>query len=168
MAAVTDQDVRAWIGRTHDDPPGDVVVDRGAIENWCVATENANPLFWDEKAAEEITGGAIAPPTMLSVWMRPHVWSPGRAEPGRPLELHFHLKEALGLPEGIVLGNEMEFREPVRLGDRIRTRQRIRDISEVRTNRLGTGRSWTIDVTYMNQRGEVVGVEPYVMFGYRR
>jgi hypothetical protein len=57
---------------------------------------------------------------------------------------------------------------PVRLGDVISTIESIREITEPQTKRLGTGRFWTIDVTYTNQRGEIVGVETYRMFAYRR
>jgi acyl dehydratase len=85
-----------------------------------------------------------------------------------PLSLHFDLKKALDLPEGIVAFNEMTFGVPVRPGDRVRTTQRIREISALKTRKLGTGRSWSIDVTYMNQRDEVVGVETYEMFAYKR
>jgi acyl dehydratase len=165
---LAEADVQSWVGRTLDAGPGDVVVDRGYIQHWCEATENANPLFWDDRVAEELTTGPIAPPTMLSVWMRPLVWKPGSDERIRPLELHFQLKEALDLPEGIVAGNEIEFYAPVRPGDRISTTQSVREIGEVKENRLGTGRNWTIDVTYTNQRGQVVGVESYTMFSYRR
>ena len=34
--------------------------------------------------------------------------------------------------------------------------------------RLGTGRFWVIDVVYANQAGELVAVESYTGFGYRR
>jgi acyl dehydratase len=167
--AVTREDlVREWVGRTLDAGPGDIECERGHILHWCEATENANPLFWDEAAAREITKGWIAPSTMLSVWMRPLIWKPGDEAGIRPLELHFQLKDAFDLPEGIVTGNEIEFGIPVRPGDRIATSQTVREIGEVRTNRLGTGRSWTIDVTYTNQRGEVAGVETYQMFSYQR
>ena len=43
----------------------------------------------------ELTGGPIAPPTMLSVWFRPHHWAPGRTEQALPLQVHFDLKAAL-------------------------------------------------------------------------
>jgi acyl dehydratase len=105
---------------------------------------------------------------MLSVWMRPLMFNPQRDESIRPLELHFRLKDAFGLPDGIVTANEIEFREPVRMGDVISTRQTVREISDVKTNRLGTGRAWTIDVTYTNQTGDVVGIESYEMFSYVR
>jgi acyl dehydratase len=166
--AATQPDVAEWVGRTLDAGPGDIRVERGFVQHWCEAVQNANPLFWDDEVAQEATAGPIAPPTMLSVWMRPLAWRPGRERARRPLELHFQLKEAFDLPEGIVAGNEIEFGVPVRLGDVISTTESIREISEPQAKRLGTGRFWIVDVTYTNQHGEVVGVETYRMFAYRR
>ena len=157
-----------WTGRTLDAGPGDIAAERGHVLHWCESVEDANPIFWDEHAAKDLTGGWIAPPTMLSVWMRPLVFNPARGDAIRPLELHFQLKDAFELPEGIVTANEIEFGEPVRMGDVISTRQTVREISDVKTNRLGTGRAWTIDVTYTNQHGDVVGIESYEMFSYVR
>ena len=34
--------------------------------------------------------------------------------------------------------------------------------------KLGKGRFWVIDVEYLNQRDELVGVESYTGFGYKR
>lgn len=161
--------VDEWEGRTLDAGPADITVERGYVLHWLESVENANPLHWDEAVADELTDGWIAPPTMLSVWMRPLTYTPDDGdERVRPLEIHFRLKDAFGLPEGIVKSNEMVFHEPVRMGDVISTTQTVREIGEERTNRLGTGRDWTIDVTSTNQRGELVGVETYVMFSYVR
>jgi len=82
--------------------------------------------------------------------------------------MHFRLKDAFELPEGIVTANEIVFGVPVRPGDVISTKQTVTEIGDVRTNRLGTGRPWTIDVTYTNQHDEVVAVESYRMFCYVR
>ena len=60
------------------------------------------------------------------------------------------------------------FHEPVRPGDVLHTRQILRSVSEPKTTKLGTGRFWVIDVEYRNQRDELVGVESYTGFGYRR
>jgi acyl dehydratase len=167
-----------WIGRERTDPPGDVICERGYILHWLEATENANPLHWDGRLAGELTGGWIAPPSMLSVWMRPLLfkpagWSPTGAAAAdedtaaiRPLEVHFRLKDALGLPEGVVTYNEIELHAPVRPGDLVSTSQTVAQISGERTNRLGTGRYWRIDVTYTNDREDVLGIETYNMFGY--
>jgi acyl dehydratase len=161
-------DVAELIGRTQYEETGEFPVERGYIWTTCSSVENGNPLFWDDEAASSITGGPIAPPTMLSVWFRPHHWAPGRANVAQPLQVHFDLKERFGLPEAVMSDNTITFHEPVRPGDRITSRQVLRSVSEEKTTRLGTGRFWVIDVEYRNQRDEVVGVESYTGFGYRR
>ena len=157
----TEPRVEEWIGKERTDPPSDIVCERGYILHWLEATENANPHFWDET-------GDISPPSMLSVWMRPLQFVPGRTETWMPLSLHFDLKEAFDLPDGVVSASEMTLYAPVRVGDRITTTQTVREISEEKTTRVGTGRFWTIDVTHRNQDGEVKGVESYEMFSYKR
>ena len=132
------------------------------------SVENGNPLFWDDEVADAVTGGPVASPTMLSVWFRPHHWAPGRTVQALPLQIHFDLKEGLGLPEAVMSDNTIVFHEPVRPGDRLRTRQILRSVSEEKTTKLGTGRFWVIEVEYRNQRDELVGVESYTGFGYRR
>ncbi|MEX2538548.1 MAG: MaoC family dehydratase N-terminal domain-containing protein [Actinomycetota bacterium] len=163
----TEAIVSEWVGREHTDAPGDIACERGYILHWLEATENANPLYWDESVAKDLTDGWIAPPSMLSVWMRPLQFVPGREETAMPLSLHFDLKEAFGLPDGVVSASEMILHAPVRIGDRITTTQSVRDISDEKTTRVGTGRFWTIDVTHRDQDGEVKGVETYEMFSYR-
>jgi hypothetical protein len=141
---------------------------QGWIEKICSSVENGNPLFWEDDVAQEVTGGPIAPPTMLSVWFRPHHWAPGRDKEVLPLQVHFDLKEAFGLPEAVMTDNTIIFHEPVRPGDRLKTRQILRSVSEPKTTKLGSGRFWVIDVEYLNERDELVGVESYTGFGYKR
>jgi acyl dehydratase len=161
-------DVAALIDVVQYEQDGEFPVERGYIWTSCASVENGNPLFWDEQAAEAITGGPIAPPTMLSVWFRPHHWAPGRTQQALPLQVHFDLKERFGLPEAVMTDNTIVFYEPVRPGDRLRTHQILRSVSSPKTTKLGTGRFWVIDVEYFNQRGELVGVESYTGFGYTR
>jgi acyl dehydratase len=78
------------------------------------------------------------------------------------------MKERLDLPEAIISENTIAFHEPVRVGDVITSCQRLRSVSEEKTTKLGTGRFWVIDVEYRNQKGEIVGVESYTAFGYRK
>lgn len=170
MTSVADPmvEVKELLGVAQYEESAEFPVEQGYIWTTCASVENGNPLFWDESVARSITGGPIAPPTMLSVWFRPHHWAPGRDRPLLPLQVHFDLKERLGLPEAVMTDNTIVFHEPVRLGDLLRTRQVLRSVSEEKTTKLGTGRFWVIDVEYENQSGHLVGVESYTGFGYRR
>ena len=170
MTATTDtvEEMRALIGVAQYEEVGEFPVERGYIWTTCASVENGNPLFWDDAAAQAITDGLIAPPTMLSVWFRPHYWAPDRDAPHLPLQIHFDLKERLGLPEAVMSDNTIVFHDPVRPGDILETRQILRSVSDEKTTKLGTGRFWVIDVEYTNQVGALVGVESYTGFGYRR
>lgn len=168
VAADLPPEVAATIGVEQYPTEGEFPVEQGYIWTSCSSVENGNPLFWDPEVAEEVTGGPIAPPTMLSVWFRPHHWAPGRTEQALPLQVHFDLKAAFDLPEAVMTDNTITFHDPVRLGDVLSTHQVLRSVSEPKTTKLGTGRFWVIDVVYQNQDGALVGVETYTGFGYRR
>ena len=162
------EEVKSWIGKEKYHEVSEIPVEKGYIWTTCSSVEMGNPLYWDEEVAQEITDGPIAPPSMISVWFRPHHWAPGRGEQLLPLQVHFDLKEALGLPEAIMSDNIITFGVPVRLGDVLETHQVLTKISGPKTTKLGTGRFWDIDVVYKNQDDEIVGVETYTGFGYKR
>jgi acyl dehydratase len=164
-------EVEGWIGEERHRQTASFPVERGYLWTSLASVENGNPLFWDDKVAAELTDGPIAPPTTLSLWFRPHHWEPDRATgraPRNPLPTHFELKDRLALPEAVMTDSEVVFRDPVRPGDVISTSEVLRSVSDEKTTKLGTGRFWVIDVAYRNQRGDVVGVETFTGFGYRR
>jgi uncharacterized protein len=136
--------------------------------NTLAATQNANPLFWDDDVADELTEGVVLPPTTLSLWMRPHFWEPGAEGEQVALKVHFDLKEIFGLPEAVMTDNTITFHDPVRPGDVISNQQVLRSVSGPKTTKLGSGRFWVIDVEFRNDRGDLVGVETYTGFGYVR
>ena len=161
-------DVEAMSGELGYEEGGDFPGERGYFWTSAASVVNANPLFWDDEVANDISGGPVAPLSLLSAWFRPHHWAPGRTIEKLPLQIHFDLKARFGLPEAIMTENVTTFHEPVRPGDRITSAQRLVSVSEEQTRRLGTGRFWVIDVEYRNQRAELVGVERWTGFGYRR
>jgi acyl dehydratase len=168
MSDLLPDDVVKLIDLVQYEGSGGFPVERGYIWSTCASVENGNPLFWDDEVAAAVTGGPVAPPTMLSVWFRPHHWAPGRDAELLPLQVHFDLKARFELPEAVISDNTIIFYEPVRPGDEITSRQILRSVSEPKTTRLGTGRFWVIDVEYHNQRDELVGVESYTGFGYQK
>lgn len=175
--------IEAWEGFSIE-AVSDLVVERGLIDHWLEAVRDANPIYWNDEAAAGITGGIVAPAPMALTFSMSYRWTPRRpaevwdvhgVEPSGtptplrlPMEPHFALKEFTGLKEGIVGGIESEFYEPLRLGDRLTVTTRIVGIGEERTNRLGRGRSWTVEVRYSNQRKELVSIERYRFFSYNR
>ena len=161
-------EVAEMIGRPCYPATADFAAESGYGWNTLAATENPNPLYWDRATADELGGGPLLPLSTLSLWLRPHRWSPGAEGEQVALQAHFDLKQRLDLPEAIMSDNALAFHEPVRPGDVISHRQVLRSVSGVKTTGLGTGRFWVIDVEYHNQRGELVGVESYTGFGYRR
>lgn len=161
-------EVESWIGQRRYEEIGEFAVEKGYIFTSCSSVQNANPLFWDDKVANELTEGPIAPPSMISVWFRPHFWSPGRTEEAVPMQLHFDLKVALGLPEAVMTDNTITFYEPVRVGDRLKTVQILRSVSAKKTTKLGTGRFWVLEMEIENQNGELCAIESYTGFGYNR
>jgi acyl dehydratase len=158
----------SWIDEPRYEITGEFDVERGYVFTSCASVENGNPLFWDDQVAAELTDGPVAPPSMLSVWFRPHHWAPGREEVALPLQVHFDLKALFDLPEAVMTDNTITFGDPVRPGDRITTRQILRSISDPKTTKLGPGRFWVIDVEYHDQHGAWKGTESYTGFGYVR
>lgn len=161
------QKVRDLIGKKQYQESTEFPIEMGYVYNTCAAVQNGNPLYWDAEATA-ITGGQIAPPTMLSVWFRPHYWAPGAEGERKAMMAHFDLKELLELPEAVVANSETRFGEPVRMGDVLHTWQVVREVGELKQTKLGMGRFWTVDVEIHNQRDEWVGTDSYTFLGYRR
>jgi hypothetical protein len=161
-------EVQSWIGQERYVEKTEFPIEMGYVLTTLSATQNGNPLYWDAEVAEELTGGPITLPTMVSVWFRPHDWSPGRTEPAVPLQLHFDLKDRLGLPEAVMSDNTIVFGEPIRPGDELTTTQILHSVSPLKTTKLGTGRFWDFAVRIVNQRGELCAEERYTGFGYNR
>ncbi|MGB6059876.1 MAG: MaoC family dehydratase N-terminal domain-containing protein [Microthrixaceae bacterium] len=162
------ESVAAMVGKPMYEETATFPVERSYGYNTLAATQNANPLFWDEAVAEDLTGGITLPPTTLSLWMRPHYWEPGAVGEQVALKVHFDLKSIFGLPEAVMTDNTIIFHSPVRPGDVISNRQVLKSVSGPKTTKLGAGRFWVIDVEFHNQNGELVGVESYTGFGYNR
>jgi len=168
MLEMIPESVTALLGRPQYHQNSEIEVEAGYIFNSCAASMNGNPLFWDTETANHLTGGPIAPPTMLSAWFRPHHWRPGAADERLALQAHFDLKTYLELPEAVIASNELILGAPVRLGDRLSSWQVVRSISDLKKTRLGLGRFWVLEVVFENQSGEYVGSDSYNAFGYVR
>ena len=119
-------EVAELIGVEQYSEVGEFPVERGYVFTTCASVENGNPLFWDDAVAEEVTGGPIAPPTMLSVWFRPHHWAPGRAEAALPAAGPLRPEGPARTARGGHDRQHHHLPRPVRPGDLLATHQVLR------------------------------------------
>ncbi len=150
--------------------PAPLVVNEYVIRHWCEALEDGNPLYLDEAYARtQGLPGVVAPPgSIMTAFATPFrwPWPPGGQEP-RP-HIHYEVKEALGLPVGIISDIEIEYGERPQIGDRISISQRLVSVSPWKKTKLGDGHFWTMDRIYRNQYGQLLARERMTAFGYGR
>src|SRR3954447_19985745 len=143
---------------------GEVAVSSGDVLRWSEAHRETAARHWPDRTADW-----VAPPAMVTSFIRPLEWRPDRDGPPehRGPSLHERLKAQLGYPLGIAAGYELELHRPLRDGDRIDAVERIASVGDEETTRLGPGRRWVIENTCrLVGSGELVAVERFSMLGY--
>lgn len=160
------------------------------IHLWCEALEDWNPLYWDKDyAAASHVGTLVSPPiglffgagSGLAVGL-------GYRKPGAPvpepivqglhgMELMSALRQELirggvpfpppDCPETVVTNAVYNFYRPLRVGDTLRTEQRLATCSQLRKTRLGEGYFTSGENLLFNQHGELVRTTMLNLFCYR-
>ena len=139
------KEILKLIGMTYCTDLSPITVQKGLWQNFCSAIEDGNPLYWDITKTSKYSESLISHPALLPSWAHDFQWHPER-EIIHPMQLHFHIKDVLNLPLGIVTEVEIEFYEPVKDGDEISSEQKLLTISYCFDTKLGNGRYWEIDV----------------------
>jgi acyl dehydratase len=132
-----------------DVPSGTIVykVEEGAIQRYAQAIGDTNPLYNDPDYASRTEYGRLLAPPGFTGWSI-------KAE--RPTEKLFESLIKAGAPPRILDGGvEFEFIEPVGAGDVLTATTKIASITE-RETRLGKTMFTTVEITFVNQRGNVV------------
>ena len=127
-------------------------VEKGMIQRFAHAIDDPNPLWQDEEYARQSQyGGIIAPPTFIVTI--------GNEQ--------FSQKLTLLLPRGLLHGStELECYQPVRPDDKIAVTGKIANIREREGSKSGKMTFVTFDLTYKNQRDELVARCQQIMIGY--
>jgi hypothetical protein len=150
--------------------PAPLVVNKYIIRHWCEALEDGNPLYLDEAFArtQGLTGIVAPPGAIMTALTMPFrwPWPPDGREPTP--HIHYRVKDALGLPVGIITDIDIEYGERPQLGDRINISQRLVSVSPWKKTKVGEGHFWTMERTYRNQFGQVLARETMTAFGYGR
>jgi hypothetical protein len=143
---------------------GEVAVSSGDVLRWSEAHRETSTRHWPDG-----TPDWVAPPAMVTSFVRPLEWRPERQGPPahRGSSLHEQLKGELGYPLGIAAGYELELHGLLRDGDRIEAVERIASVGEQEQTRLGPGRRWVIENACTRVGpGDLVAVERFSMLGY--
>jgi acyl dehydratase len=182
---------RAMLGRVREgnwEPKAPLLA--SDVHMWCEALEDWNPLYWDEAyAAASPFGTIVSPPTGLfygadaSLNVGLGIRKPGAIVPEpirrglRGMELMTALREDIikggvpfpppDCPDAVVTQAVYTFYTPLRVGDTLRTEQRLLTCSPLRRSRLGEGHFVTGENLLINQRGELVRSVTMSMFCYR-
>lgn len=167
-ADTLDEAVVRLIGRPQYVSDLGIAANALSVHAMCAAVEDASAVHWNEAEATALLGAPYAPATMLAAWGRPELWEPGQGAPLRALQAHFDLKALLGYPASVAVSNSLIFYAPVKIGDRLRMQQVVRDIGDIKETKLGRGRFWTVEMQYLDEAGDLVGVERYEFFGFRK
>ncbi|MBI3757785.1 MAG: MaoC family dehydratase N-terminal domain-containing protein [Deltaproteobacteria bacterium] len=152
---ITDE-IRSWIGR--ETPPWTIEATKLDLKRFAVATDDLNPLYFDEKyARNSCHGGIIAPPLFyMAPLTNPAPESELRPD-GLPYEGKFPIPPT-PLPRLMDGGTEIEFFLPIHAGDTLAGRSKIIDIYQ-KEGRTGPLIFVVRESRFTNQKGELVLIE---------
>jgi acyl dehydratase len=165
---VTWEDTKAWIGCTLSvsEGRGDDAVEAGTIRTRLEVLEFGCPLHYDGNVAKEVGYKCVfAPYTMLQTYSGPANWQPGQPTLWRSNHPNFTMRAQVKQGEipqpgthGFATDVEIEYFQPLYLGDRVSVRERrLVNVNPKRTS-VGEGAFLTWESHFCNQRSDLVGV----------
>jgi len=141
MSLLNIEELRGEVGVEWE--PGMYEIEKGTLRRFVQAIDDQNPLWQDEEyASKSQYGGIIAPPTfILTIGFE------------RIQQKMITLMPGAGRLHG---STEVEYYQPVRPGDTITASGKITQVRERESNKLGKMVLVTFDMSYKNQRQELV------------
>lgn len=135
LAFGTEEEGRAWRGRTVSTRRAACPISRSMIRTYAALVEDANPSFWEDD---------VCPPGLTMTLGFDLPWRPGD-EPGpRPAVFDVPLPGT----HIINVSTDTEFHRPLRAGDEVTVIEEVVDISLAKTTRLGHGHFITSRTTF--------------------
>jgi len=165
------EEAESYLGKVIGEDVGVDAVELGSIRRWLEPKEFDCALHTDRKAANDAGyRDVLAPSTMVFSYGLPSYWSPedGHAriddEPRQiPIPVIFDVPAPCTL--SFASNIDMEFFEPMYIGDTITRTSRLADISH-KELRVGKGAFMTQEDTYTNQNDEKVAVVLLTIFRF--
>ncbi len=159
--------------RAGDDAIAPDPVNQPMIRHWAAAFEDDNPVYVDpEFAASSRFGGIVAPPLMLQTWTMPTPTITGIASRGgSPVASEspgaLGIFDDAGFVGTLASNSEFEVNRYLRIGDLITSSTVIESISTEKKTRIGVGHFVTWVTTYVDQSGEVIGLQRFRILKFK-
>jgi hypothetical protein len=159
--------------RSGDDAVAPDPVNQPMIRHWAAAFEDDNPVYIEpDFAASSRFEGIVAPPLMLQTWTMPTPVITGiAARGGSPVESEsasaLGVFDDAGFVGTLASNSEFEIHRYLRVGDVISASTVIESISTEKTTRIGVGHFVTWVTTYVDQSGEVVGLQRFRILKFK-
>jgi len=149
--------LKSFEGQSTGTQVGHDEVNQPMIRHWVEAMGDELPVYTDaEAAAKTVHGDIIAPPVMLQAWVMRGI-APRPTVGGSKQDNLMQLLDDAGFSSVVATNCEQEYDRMLHLGDHLRTRSVIDNISEEKATGLGVGHFVTTRVEYETLDGEPVG-----------
>lgn len=140
----------------------DAPVGHALIKFYCALIEDANASYWDPGFAEKRWGGIVAPPAMVNVWTMPLPWRPEGADNRASVVFTVPLPGTVLINVGI----EVEYFRHARIGDLMRSVERVDRVGPEKHTRLGVGHFVDSSARYYDHEGDLVAIYKNTLFRY--
>lgn len=169
--AVIYEELQAMVGLEEGPEESILEVNKAMILHWCKAMDDRNPLYTDEKYAKKSKyGGIIAPPPMVQTFCMDAPWPEPQKKKAAATGYADKLRETLhkaGYNQTVATTNALEIIRPLRVGDRLSSKRRLASVSPEKQTRTGTGFFVTNERIYLNQKGEVICIQPFTTLHFK-
>jgi len=131
----TYEDALRMVGTRTEPRYAGTAVSGARIQHFAAMVRDPNPAYWDAEFAQEMWGGLVAPPALLTGLLMPPPWTPSGQHPAASIAIR------IPLPGTAIINasNDAEFLIPVVEGDRLSAVEEVVSVSPEKSTRMGVG-----------------------------
>lgn len=166
LAFGTYEDALRMVGATSEPRTAATPVSGARIQLFAAMVHDGNRSYWDAEFARQTWGGLPAPPALLMGWLIPPPWQPSQHGGGRRPVASMVLRVPLPGTTFINAANDVEFFDPIVVGDVLTVVEELVSVSPEKRTRLGVGHFVETLETYRRQDGAVVATCRNTLFRF--
>jgi acyl dehydratase len=158
------EDALRMVGMRSEPRYAGTAVSGARIQHFASMVRDANPSYWHPDFAQQVWGGLVAPPALLTGLLMPPPWVPT----GEPPTASIAIRVPLPGTAIINASNDAEYLTPILEGDRLSVVEEVVSVSPEKASRLGLGHFIETLETYRRANEKVVATIRNTLFRYTR